>query len=96
MSNNSYYEYCKSEQERIKTQIEQETNPYHKKHIEEFSEMMDERIQAVVPHMIEDQQEKVMVKVETYMNGKRVKNEKDIVKGIRDMVSKAFKSVGFK
>ena len=32
-------------------------NPYHKQHIAEFSEMMDERIQAVVPQMIQEQQD---------------------------------------
>ena len=90
MSNTNYFEQYEAQQQRIRDQIAAERNPYHKQHIAEFSQMMDERIQAVVPQMIQEQQENVRVNVETYMNGKRVKSDKDIVKGLKDLMTKVF------
>ena len=94
MSNFDYFKQYQSEQQRIRNLIDEEENPYHKQHIAEFSDMIDDRIQAVVPQMIQEQQEEMRVNVETYLNGKRVRSNADIVKGVKDMVTNAFKRMG--
>lgn len=94
MSNFDYFKQYQSEQQRIKDRIAEEENPYHKQHIAEFSDMIDDRIQAVVPQMIQEQQKETRVNVETYLNGKRVRSNADIVKGVRDTVVNALKHIG--
>ena len=94
MSNFDYFKQYQAEQQRIKDRIAEEENPYHKQHIAEFSDMIDDRIQAVVPQMIQEQQEEMRVNVETYLNGKRVRSNADIVRGVKDMVTNAFKRMG--
>ena len=94
MSNFDYFKQYQSEMERIKNRIAEEENPYHQRHIAEFSQMMDERIQAVVPQMIDEQQKDIRLNIQTYMNGKRVTSSADIVNGVKDIVFNALKGIG--
>lgn len=94
MSNFDYFKQYQSEMERIKNKIAEEENPYHKAHIAEFSEMIDDRIQAILPQVLQEQRENVRVEIETYMNGHRVSTSADIVKGVRDMVVNALRGIG--
>ena len=93
MSNFDYFNQYQAEHERIRQKIREEENSYHKQHIAEFSDMMDERIQAVVPAMIEEHEQRGQgqVKVDTYFNGKRVRNSRDIANGLREMLANALK-----
>ena len=94
MSNFDYFKQYQSEMQRIRNKIAEEENPYHKAHIAEFSEMIDDRIHAILPQVLQEQRENVRVEVETYMNGHRVSSSADIVKGVRDMVVNALKGIG--
>ena len=94
MDSFDYFKQVAEDAKRIQREIEEEENPYHKRHIAEFSEMIDNRINAVVPQMIHEERQKVNVEVETYMNGKKVRSSKDIVNGVRDMICGMFKNNG--
>ena len=90
MSNYDINKQYQAELERIRQKIRDEENPYHREHIKEFSEMMDEKIKAQFPLYIKDYNEKQKVDVEAYFNGKPA-TDANIVKGVRDMVIKALK-----
>ncbi len=92
MSNFDYFKQYQAEQERIRRKIEEEENPIHREHLVQIEKMIDEKIQSQVPTMLQNYNEKQRVEVETYMNGKRIRNNSDFVKGIRDMIADAFKS----
>ena len=94
MSNFDYFQQYQSEMQRIKNRIAEEENPYHKQHIAEFDEMINERIQAIVPQMIQEQQEDMQVNIQTYMNGRQVNSNRDIVKGVKDAVMKVLNVKG--
>ena len=82
-----------AEQARIRQKIRDEENPYHAAHIQEFSDMMDEKIRTQVPMYIQQLTEKQRVNVQAYFNGKPA-TDANIVKGVRDMVAKALKGIG--
>ena len=82
-----------AEQARIRQKIRDEENPYHAAHIQEFSEMMDERIKTQVPLYIKDYNERQKANVEAYFNGKPA-TDANIVKGVQNMVEKALKKLG--
>ena len=95
----SKYDYAKQyqeEQKRIREKIREEENPHHKRHIAEFDEMMEAKIKARVPMMLEEHERNVQVNVETYLNGKRVRGNADFMKGVRDTVLGAIKKMGKK
>ena len=92
MSNFDYFKQYQAEQERIRRKIEEEENPIHREHLVQIEKMIDEKIQSQVPTMLQNYNEKQRVEVETYLNGKRIRNNSDFVKGIRDMIADAFKS----
>ena len=94
MSNFDYFKQYQSEMERIKNRIAEEENPHHKAHIAEFSEMIDERIQAVVPQMIQEQQEDIRVNIQAYMNGRQINNNKDFMKGVKDAIMRVLNGKG--
>lgn len=82
-----------AEQARIRQKICDEENPYHAAHIQEFNEMMDEKIKTQVPLYIKDYNERQKVNVEAYFNGKPA-TDTNIVKGVQNMVEKALKKLG--
>ena len=82
-----------AEQARIRQKIRDEGNPYHAAHIQEFSEMMDERIKTQFPILFQEYNEKQKVDVQTYFNGKPA-TDANIVKGVQNMVEKALKKLG--
>ena len=82
-----------AEQARIRQKIRDEENPYHAAHIQELSEMMDEKIKTQVPLYIRDYNERQKVNVEAYFNGKPA-TDANIVKGVQNMVEKALKKFG--
>ena len=82
-----------AEQARIRQKIRDEENPYHSAHIQEFSEMCDEKIKTQVPLYIKDYNERQKVNVEAYFNGKPA-TDTNIVKGVQNMVEKALKKLG--
>ena len=84
-----------AEQERIRQKIRDEENPFHAAHIQEFSDMIDEKIRTQVPMYIQQLNEKQRVDVQAYFNGEPATNA-NIVKGVREMVVKALKRVGMK
>ena len=55
--------------------------------------MMDEKIRPQVPMLIQQYNERQRVNVDAYFNGKPA-TDANIVKGVRDMVAKALKSIG--
>lgn len=95
MTNNPYFKNYVEQQRRLNEEIEREDNPYHKQHIREFSDMIDDRLNAVVPQMLEEQQARIQVDIETYLNGRRVTSNSDFVRGVRDMVINAIKGRGW-
>ena len=82
-----------AEQARIRQKIRDEENPHHAVHIQEFSDMMDEKIKTQVPLYIKDYNEHQKVNVEAYFNGKPA-TDANIVKGVQNMVEKALKKLG--
>ena len=96
MSNYDINKQYHAEIERIRRKIEEEENPYHRQHIQEFNEMIDEKIRTQVPELIRQQAETQRISVETYLNGRQVRTNGDIVKGIRSMIVDAFKRAGMK
>ena len=82
-----------AEQARIRQKIREEENPYHAAHIQEFSDMMDEKIKTQVPLYIRDYNERQKVNVEAFFNGKPA-TDTNIVKGVQNMVEKALKKLG--
>ena len=82
-----------AEQARIRQKIRDEENPFHRQHIQEFSDMMDEKIKTQVPLYIKDYNERQKVNVEAYFNGKPA-TDANIVKGVQNMVEKALKKLG--
>ena len=82
-----------AEQARIRQKIRDEANPYHSAHIQEFSDMCDEKIKTQVPLYIKDYNERQRVTVEAYFNGKPA-TDANIVKGVQNMVEKALKKLG--
>lgn len=95
MSNYDINKQYHAEIERIRRKIEEEENPYHRQHIQEFNEMMDEKIRTQVPMYIQQLNEKQWVDVQAYFSGEPATNA-NIVKGVREMVVKALKRVGMK
>lgn len=93
MSNFSYLEHYNAQIERMRRDLEEEQNPYHRQHIAEFSEMMDEKIRAQVPALIQQYNESQKVNVQAYINGEPA-TEANIVKGVRNLVMKAIKNMG--
>lgn len=93
MSNFSYLEHYNAQIERMRRDLEEEQNPYHRQHIAEFSEMMDEKIRAQVPALIQQYNESQKVNVQAYINGEPA-TEASIVKGVRNLVMKAIKNMG--
>ena len=93
MSTFDAFKQYQSEQARIRQKIRDEENPYHAAHIQEFSEMMDERIKTQVPLYIRDYNERQKVNVDAYFNGKPA-TDSNIVKGVQNMVEKALKKLG--
>ena len=81
-----------AEQARIRQKIRDEENPFHAAHVQEFSDMMDEKIKTQVPLYIKDYNERQKVNVEAYFNGKPA-TDANIVKGVQNMVAKALKRV---
>lgn len=79
-----------AEQARIRQKIRDEENPFHAVHVQEFSDMMDEKIKTQVPLYIKDYNERQKVTVEAYFNGKPA-TDANIVKGVKDMLVKALK-----
>ena len=90
MSNFDYFKQYKSEMERIDKLMEEEENPYHRAHIKQFSDMMDEKIRTQVPPLIQQQQEAQRVDVQTYLNGKRIKDG-DLGRAMKDYVLDSLK-----
>ena len=86
----SFKQY-KAELERIERQIAEEENPYHRQHIAEFSAMIDDRIRAIVPQMIKEQQEDFQLNIQAYMNGRQINSNKDFMKGVKDAIMKVLK-----
>ena len=82
-----------AEQARIRQKIRDEENPHHAVHIQEFSDMMDEKIKTQVPLYLKDYNERQKVTVEAYFNGKPA-TDTNIVKGVQNMVEKALKKLG--
>ena len=82
-----------AEQARIRQKIRDEENPYHSAHIQEFSEMCDEKIKTQFPILFQEYNEKQKVDVQTYFNGKPA-TDANIVKGVQNMVEKALKKLG--
>lgn len=82
-----------AEQARIRQKIRDEENPYHAAHIQEFSEMCDEKIKTKFPILFQEYNEKQKVDVQTYFNGKPA-TDANIVKGVQNMVEKALKKLG--
>ena len=82
-----------AEQARIRQKIRDEENPFHRQHIQEFSDMMDEKIKTQVPLYIKDYNERQKVNVDAYFNGKPA-TDANIVKGVQNMVEKALKKLG--
>ena len=93
MSTFDVFKQYQSEQERIRQKIRDEENPHHAAHIQEFSEMMDEKIKTQVPLYIRDYNERQKVTVDAYFNGKPA-TDANIVKGVQNMVEKALKKLG--
>ena len=93
MSNYDINKQYQAELERIRQKIRDEENPYHRQHIQEFSDMMDEKIKTQVPLYIKDYNERQKVNVEAYFNGKPA-TDANIVKGVQNMVEKALKKLG--
>ena len=87
MSNFDYFKQYQSEINRIRQMRREEDNPYHRQHIEEFAAMMDEKIRTQVPAMIQQQQQQQQeaqrIKIQTYLNGKHVKDG-DLGKAVKD------------
>lgn len=90
MSNFDYFKQYQAEQKRIQDKIREEENPYHQRHIQEFSDMMDEKIKTQVPLYIQQLNDRQRVDVEAYFNGRPATNA-NIIKGVREMLQKAFK-----
>ena len=82
-----------AEQARIRQKIRDEENPFHAAHIQEFSEMCDEKIKTQFPILFQEYNEKQKVDVQTYFNGKPA-TDANIVKGVQNMVEKALKKLG--
>ena len=93
MSTFDAFKQYQSEQERIRQKIRDEENPFHAAHIQEFSDMMDEKIRTQVPMYIQQINEKQRVDVKAYFNGKPA-TDANIIKGVRDMVANALKKIG--
>ena len=96
MANWDMFRQYQSELERIQREIDAEENPYHKQHIKEFSDMCDEKIRTMVPELIRQQAETQRINVETYLNGRQVRTNGDIIKGVRSLIVDAFKRCGMK
>ena len=93
MSTFDAFKQYQSEQARIRQKIRDEENPFHALHIQEFNEMMDEKIRTQVPMLIQQYNERQKVNVDAYFNGKPA-TDANIVKGVQNMVEKALKKLG--
>jgi len=93
MSTFDAFKQYQSEQARIRQKIRDEENPFHAAHIQEFSDMMDEKIRTQVPMYVQQLNEKQRVDIQAYFNGKPA-TDANIIKGVRDMVAKALKKIG--
>ena len=93
MSTFDAFKQYQSEQARIRQKIRDEENPFHAAHIQEFNEMMDEKIRTQVPMLIQQYNERQKVNVDAYFNGKPA-TDANIIKGVRDMVANALKKIG--
>lgn len=90
MSNFDYFKQYQAEHARIQQKIRDEENVHHKAHIQEFSDMCDEKIRTQFPMYMQQYNEQQKVNVEAYFNGKPA-TDANIVKGVRDMVANALK-----
>jgi hypothetical protein len=93
MSTFDAFKQYQSEQARIRQKIRDEENPFHAAHIQEFSDMMDEKIRTQVPMLIQQYNERQKVNVDAYFNGKPA-TDANIIKGVRDIVTNALKKIG--
>lgn len=85
MSNFDYFKQYQSEMNRLRQKEREEENPYHRQHIEEFNAMMDEKIRTQVPQMIKQQQETQQIDVQTYLNGRHIKDG-DLGRAVKDYI----------
>ena len=86
------FKQYQSEQARIRQKIRDEENTSHAAQIQEFIDMIDEKIRTQVPMYIQQLNKKQRVDVQAYFNGKYA-TDANIIKGVRDMVAKALKSI---
>ena len=93
MSTFDAFKQYQSEQARIRQKIRDEENLFHAAHIQEFSDMMDEKIRTQFPMLIQQHNERQKVNVDAYFNGKPA-TDANIIKGVRDMVANALKKIG--
>lgn len=93
MSNFDYFKQYQAEHARIRQKIQDEENIHHKAHIQEFSDMMDEKIKTQFPMYMQQYNEQQKVDVEAYFNGKPA-TDANIVKGVQNMVERALKKLG--
>ena len=80
--------------QRIRDRIAEEENLYHRQHIAEFSAMIDERIKAIVPQMLQEQREQVQIDIQASMNGRPVNSNKDFLKGVKNAVMNVLNGKG--
>ena len=77
----------------VKLMIEQLVPPIVEQEIEKYlSEKLDERIRTLLQEDLQKRKDKQTVNVEAYFNSKPA-TDTNIVKGVRDMVVKALKSI---
>ena len=93
MADFDYFKQYQSEQARIRQKIQDEGNPIHRQHLVMIEKMIDDKIKATVPLMIQQYNDKQQVDVEAYFNGQPA-TDANIVKGVRDMVINAIKKMG--
>ena len=88
MAEFDYFKQYVSEQNRIRAKIQEEENPIHREHLVAINQMIDEKIKAAVPPMIEQYNNKVRVDLETYVNGTPVRDG-DFLGAIKNAIIKA-------
>lgn len=93
MADFDYFKQYQSEQARIRQKIQDEENPIHRQHLIMIEQMIEDKIRAQVPMMIQQTNEAQKVNVEAYFNGEPA-TDANIVKGVRNMVMNALKGLG--
>ena len=86
-----YFKQYVSEQNRIRAKIQEEENPIHRQHLVEIDKMIDDKIKAAVPPMIEQYNRKIKVDLDTYVNGKAVKDG-NFLGSIKDVIIRSVNS----